>query len=297
VLTAAIALGIFAVLLAWPIPLVLSAAKWPSRAPGFALLLWQAIALAGGLSMIGSLLTFGLVPFGDTLRSGLLAASRSLTEGFHATGADIVSIVALGGAILLGVHLLLNLAFTVGVTGRERRRHRALVDILSSPSPDRPNTRLIDSTAPVAYCLPGSIDSLTVLSQGIVALLDDPQLHSVIEHERAHLRQRHSAVLLAFDAWRSSLPWFPIASRAQREVGTLVEMLADDAATRTASPDSLALALALVAGSDSIATSDRVARLLAGQPRLGIPQRALIGLTAVALVAVPTILLIVPSVA
>jgi len=219
VLTAAIALGVFAVLLAWPIPVALAAAKWPSRAPGFALLLWQGIALAGGLSMIGSLLTFGLVPFGNTLRTGLVNASQSLVHGFHATGADVVSIVALGGAILLGLHLLLNLAFTIGVTGRERRRHRALVDILSSPSPDRPNTRLIDSAAPVAYCLPGSIDSLTVLSQGIVSLLDDPQLHSVIEHERAHLRQRHSAVLLAFDAWRSSLPGFrsPVAPSARSE--------------------------------------------------------------------------------
>ena len=31
---------------------------------------------------------------------------------------------------------------------------------------------------------------------------------------------------MLFRAWRASLPWFPIADRAHREVGLLVEMLA-----------------------------------------------------------------------
>ncbi|HWD63325.1 MAG TPA: M56 family peptidase, partial [Humibacter sp.] len=66
-LIVAAALALLAVALAWPVPVALANARWPRRMPGAALVLWQAIALAGGLSMIGSLLVFGLMPFGDDL--------------------------------------------------------------------------------------------------------------------------------------------------------------------------------------------------------------------------------------
>lgn len=39
--------------------------------PFTAMVLWQAIALAGGLSMIGAMLVYGLEPIGDNLIAGL----------------------------------------------------------------------------------------------------------------------------------------------------------------------------------------------------------------------------------
>ncbi|MBN9633213.1 MAG: M56 family peptidase, partial [Actinobacteria bacterium] len=56
----AVVLGVLALALAWPVPLILARAKWPAAAPVLALALWQSIALAGGISMIGSLLIAGL---------------------------------------------------------------------------------------------------------------------------------------------------------------------------------------------------------------------------------------------
>lgn len=240
-------LAVLAVLLAWPVPIVLASAQWPAAAPGVALLLWQAIALAGGLSMIGALLTAGMVAFGDTLPTALAGFGRNLFSGSLPVGATFPEMFALAGAILLAVHLVLNLALTVVRTERQRRRHLQLVRLLSEPMPDRPGMRLIDHAAPVAYCLPGSARSITVLSAGLVALLDDDQLRAVIAHERAHVSQRHHLVLIAFRAWSSALPWFPITTRARDAVGALVEMLADDRARRQVPDDVLAATVVRVA--------------------------------------------------
>ena len=76
-ISTSIALAVFALALAWPVPILLSHAKWPTRAPATALVLWQAVALAGGLSMLGALLTFGLAPFGPDLVTGGISFAAS----------------------------------------------------------------------------------------------------------------------------------------------------------------------------------------------------------------------------
>ena len=91
---------------------------------------------------------------------------------------------------------------------------------------------------PLAYCVPG-IRTATVLTDGLVDALRADELAAVIAHERTHLDQLHHLVLLAFRAWHSALPWFPIANRAERAVVPLTEMLADDGARRATDDDSL----------------------------------------------------------
>jgi Zn-dependent protease with chaperone function len=262
--------------------------------------LWQAIAIAGGLSMIGALLTFGLAPYGHDLVSGAIGfASRA--QPLHLSSA-----LALSGALLLTAHLLLNLGLTVVRAERQRRRHAQLLRLLSSPIGSE-GDRLIDSPAPVAYCLPGALSSVTVVSAGLLELLDESETRAVIEHERAHVTQRHDVVLVLFRAWYASLPWFPIAYRAQREVGMLVEMLADDRARRISSDPVLARAIALVgAGRTAVEPgpwtaapsvdelSARIHRLQL--PPLPRPLEALVVAAAVALLAVPTVLLFAPAV-
>jgi Zn-dependent protease with chaperone function len=208
-LTAAAALILIAVLLAWPVPILLSRAAWPARAPGRALLLWQAVAVAGGLSMIGALWLVGRALLPDLpVLAGLPAAA-------------------------LAAYLLVHLAITVVQFERQRRRHLELLLLLSAPHPTQSRTRVLDDAAPVAYCLPRGIGSVTVLSQGLLDGLDPDELAAVIAHERAHVEQRHEVLLVAFKAWREALPWFPIAARAESEVAALVEMRADDSARRT----------------------------------------------------------------
>ncbi|HEV7566524.1 MAG TPA: M56 family metallopeptidase [Microbacteriaceae bacterium] len=311
-----VALAALALALAWPVPILLARAAWPARAPGIALVVWQAIALTGGLSMIGALLSYGLEPFGTNLVDGLRSFSTSLLAGSLPRGSGFSQMFALSGAILLGIHLLLNLATTFVRAERSRRRHRQLVALLSSPMPEHPGTRLLDHEAPVAYCLPGTTRSVTVLSAGLIAILSGEQLRAVIAHERAHASQRHHLVLLAFRAWRGSLPWFPIATRADEAVAILVEMLADDQARRVVSDDTLARSIAIVASespdaagaaaltpdgwstlaADSASASRRIARLVNEVKPIGFPARVFAVAAAVALVLLPTALLLSPAV-
>ncbi len=298
-LLASLALAVLAALLAVPVPLLLGRARWPARSPAVALILWQSIALAGGLSMIGALLVFGLAPFGDNLIAGCVALAGYLAG--NPSSAEVWHLFALWGAVLLSLHLGLTLVLTLVRSERQRRRHAQLVTLLSSPL--TATTRLIDSPTPVAYCLPGALSSVTVFSAGLVELLSDDELRAVIEHEKAHVVQRHDVVLVAFRAWHAALPWFPIASRAQREVGLLIEMLADDRARARVADPVLATAITLVGGAstpDSVAEASRpsdirlrVLRL--ALPPLPLPVEALVVGAAAALLGVPTLLLVLPA--
>ena len=217
---------LIAAALAAPVPIALARATWPTRFPARALLLWQGIALTGGLSMIGALAALGLA---------LLPATG--------IGAGIV----FGAAAALATYLLSHLAVTIAVVARSRRRHRELLGLLTSPHPTRASTLVLEDSVPLAYCVPRGWHSLTVLSRGLLDRLSSEELSGVIAHERAHLEQRHDVLLVAFRAWRSALPWFPIAARAAEEVDVLVELLADDRARKVVSDATLARAITAVA--------------------------------------------------
>lgn len=243
-IAAAAALGVLALALAWPVPVLLSRADWPTRSPATALALWQGIALGGGLAMIGSLLAFGASP-GDSLLGAAAVLVPHFTTGPLPAGFGVVHLAALTLAVGLALHLALNLGATAMRAERARRRQHRLVDLLSDPLPGSPGTRVLSHPVPVAYCVPG-IRTATVLSDGLVELLDDDELRAVLVHERAHLDQFHHLVLLAFRAWNAALPWFPIANRAERAVALLTEMLADDRARAAVGAEPLATALVQV---------------------------------------------------
>ncbi|KRE30745.1 M56 family metallopeptidase [Agromyces sp. Soil535] len=234
-------LGALAFALAWPVPVALSRASWPARAPAAALALWQAIALAGGLSMIGCLLAFGSAPAGS-LPAALGALAPHGFAGPIPPGFGVAQIAALTLAVAVALLLTLNLALTAVRAERERRRQHQLVDLLSDPMPGEPRTRVLAHPVPLAYCVPG-IRTATVLTHGLIEALQPDELAAVITHERTHLDQLHHLVRLAFRAWHSAIPWFPIANRAERAVVSLTEMLADDGARRAVGTDALRRAL------------------------------------------------------
>lgn len=223
-----------AVALAWPVPVLLARARWPMHAPARALLLWQAIGLAGGVSMIGALALIG----------------RAVAPE-HPLAAVIP-------AILLGCYLLAHLGATVVQVTRQRRRHLTLLQLLTAPHPTRARTRVIDEAAPVAYCIPRGAGSVTVLSQGLLDNLDPDELAAVIAHERAHVEQRHDILQLAFRAWRSALPGLPTAVLAETEVAAMVEMLADDRARREVRDEVVARAILRVGAADGSGETDSV---------------------------------------
>ena len=307
-------LAALAVALAWPVPVALSRAAWPARAPFAAMVLWQSIALAGGLSMIGAMLCYGLVPLGENLASGLRGLFRVFLGKESLDTLGVLHAFALSAAALLSAHLVFTLWLTYFRIQRQRRRHRDLLDVLSSPSRDRPDTVVISHQAPVAYCLPGGSRSVTVLSEGLLELLSPDELRAVLLHEQTHLAQHHHLLLWAFAAWRSALPWLPTSKLAQQAVSSLIEIMADDVALRSVDKSTLITAIALVASgsaqlpadtllADNAAqidtpstTSARLGKLLAPAPALSAGRQLLVIAGAVLLLAIPTALLLVPGV-
>ncbi|WP_445154607.1 M56 family metallopeptidase [Arthrobacter sp. Hor0625] len=319
-------LAVLAIALAWPVPILLSRAQWPARSPFTAMLLWQAIALAGGLSMIGAMLVYGLEPIGDNLLAGLKSLAGMVFRNEPTTALGFWHIFALSAAALLSAHLVFTLLLTYYKIQRQRRRHRELLALLASPSADGARTMVINHDSPVAYCLPGGARSVTVLSDGLMAALAPDELRAVLSHENAHLNQRHHLLLWAFAAWRQALPWLPTTRLAQEAVNSLIEMLADDVALKTESKATLIKAIAIVASGSTAApgapaarmafgpaesdggqpgatggagalvtTASRVSRLLSPQPPLPEALRYAVLGACVLLLAVPTALLIVPG--
>lgn len=301
-LVVAAVLGALALALAWPVPVALSRAAWPARAPAVAVALWQAIALAGGLSMIGCLLAIGSAPAGS-LPDAVAQLAPALLAGPIPAEFGVVQLAALTLAVAVAILLTLNLALTAVRAERERRRQHQLVDILSDPMPGEPRTRVLAHPVPLAYCVPG-IRTATVLTDGLIEVLAPDELAAVIAHERTHLDQLHHLVRLAFRAWHSALPWFPIANRAERAVVTLTEMLADDGARRAVGTLALRGALERVGNAgetgsfpESAGTAPDAAMLSARLDRLrddradvaGLPAgvRGLVVAASVMLVAVP----------
>lgn len=251
-IAAATALGLVAIVLAWPVPVLLPGATWAYRRPTVGLLVWQLVALVGGTSMIGSLVLLGAATFATDLPDAAAGMWKFVTDNELPEGSSVWSLLFLSGAIFLTAHLLLNLLVTIVYAERERARHAQLITLLSEPMIDRPGTRLIDTPAPVAYCLPGALTSITVLSAGLIQLLDEEELQAVIEHERAHVRLRHDIVLILFTAWKVSLQWLPTARNASREVALLLEMQADDKALKSVARVSLARAITVVSEGGSL---------------------------------------------
>ncbi len=304
----AVSLAVLAALLAWPVPALLARARWPRRDPLVALVCWQAIGLAGGLSMIGALLVHGLAPWGHSLPEAAwslvtLHPAADRVRGDHWVTLTLATVLALE---LLGVLLLSWVR-----TARARRRHRELLELVVQPSAELPDTRLLEHPAPVAFCIPGA-RPLLVLSSGMVAELDEDQLTAVVAHERAHLREHHHLLLLPFVAWEAALPVLPAAARAHAAVRELVEMRADDVALASLSGAvprrRLAQAIVAAAGgaggaavpSGALAVAGpgvraRVERLIEPPSPLPAPARWAALAAAGLLLLLPTALLLLPA--
>jgi Zn-dependent protease with chaperone function len=303
VILTSMALLALGVLLAEPVSRALAGAEWPSRDPVGALLLWQAVGLAGGLALLGAGVTFGLAPLGQSLPAAVATLGGYLARREWRAGLGSLQLVVLAGTALLAARLLGVLGLATYRTVRARRRHRNLLDVLTTPWPAMAGARVLAHPLPAAYCLPGLRSSRLVITQGAVAALAPAELAAVLAHEHAHLRERHDLVVLPFVAWGATAPWVPGMARAQLAVAALVEMRADDVARASSGEQALGDALRRVGDvaqftgraaltSFTAAAAGRLARLAHCPPRPSLPTRALPRLAAFVLVGLPTAILL-----
>jgi Zn-dependent protease with chaperone function len=295
----------------------LQRASWPRRSPAAAILLWQALGLAGGLAAVGAMLAVGVDEPGarptGVLRGlgalpGRMAAGQLLAP--HEPPLVFVAraaMLAAGFSLLLVLWWMLVTAFTAAIGAR--RRQRELLALLAHGDPKAPGALVVDYPAAAAYCLPG-IRSQIVVSVGTLDLLAPAELAAVLAHERAHLRARHDLVLIPFTSLRRAFPRSRVVAQAYRTVALLVEMMADDRALRVRGLLARELATALLrfgtsgtaelapAGALAAAEGEltaRVNRLLTPPPPLSRLVQAMVILAAALLVTAPLLLLVMPS--
>jgi Zn-dependent protease with chaperone function len=235
-----------------PVSFRLAGAGWTRRSPRPALVLWQAVCLTAGFSVVAGLVLLAVEPLGNTLIGAAWNWFAAMLTG--SLQVPVWRLVCGLAAASISLGLLAVVARTAVLTVRRRHAHRQVLDLLTQPPARSGRSRLaatsevriLDARAAVAYTLPGW-HSRVVLSAGLVDLLTEPELTAVVEHEQAHLRARHDLLVLPFQAWAVALGWIPGVRPAGSSVAELTEMLADDVAAGRTSRSSLASALAKVA--------------------------------------------------
>ena len=293
----ALAFTIVALVLSGPVPAMLTRASWPIRAPRAAIVLWQSIALAAVLSAFSA---------GIAIASRLFAPgpdgrpTATITSEIDALGWPlwVAYVIVFAVTLVIGGRLTFAVLQVAIATRRRRAHHRMVVDLVGKSQGN--HLRILDVAQPLAYCLPG-VRSRVVVSEGALNALGDNEMAAILSHERAHLRARHDLVLEMFTAVHAAFPRFVRSGNALDAVRLLIEMLADDAAVRTAGPTPLARALVACASGRTPSGA-----LAAGGPTTVLRLRRLGGrpnsravaatayLAAAAVLALPTLALAVP---
>jgi len=276
---------------------MLTRASWPIRAPRAAIVLWQSIALAAVLSAFSA---------GIAIASRLFAPgpdgrpTATITSEIDALGWPlwVAYVIVFAITLVIGGRLTFAVLQVAIATRRRRAHHRMVVDLVGKSQGN--HLRILDVAQPLAYCLPG-VRSRVVVSEGALNALGDNEMAAILSHERAHLRARHDLVLEMFTAVHAAFPRFVRSGNALDAVRLLIEMLADDAAVRTAGPTPLARALVACASGRTPSGA-----LAAGGPTTVLRLRRLGGrpnsravaatayLAAAAVLALPTLALAVP---
>ncbi|MUL82211.1 MULTISPECIES: M56 family metallopeptidase [unclassified Mycolicibacterium] len=162
-------------------------------------------------------------------------------------------------------------------TRRANCQHVEAVRIIGRPT-DHDGVVAITAEQPTAYCVSGGGQSAIVVTTAVLELLNPPALAAVLAHERAHLRGRHHHIIATLSTLAAALPRLPLMRAAARSVPALLEMCADDAATRKHGREPLLASLVTlstrhrlpdgVLAAAGTAVADRVARLM--QPRRAV---------------------------
>jgi hypothetical protein len=194
----------------------------------------------------------------------------------------------------------------------EARRRRGLArEHLRERAPDLPAglgaaTRgpllVLEDEYPDAWWMPGNPPQL-IVTTGALHRLTDHQLDAVLTHERGHARARHDWLLHLSTALATGFPRVPLFAHFCDQTHRLVELAADDTASRRCGHLTTALALielnqhrgVLSCASSHRLLGERVDRLLEPPPRLLRRQRALTSATAALVPLLPLLIVFGPG--
>lgn len=280
--------------------------QWTTRAPRLAIVTWQCLTASVLVAVIsaGIALLVPSVHFTADLAQLLRACIDTLRARYTTPAGIAAGITGIGVSGAVTLRVLLALTSTLIRSARWRRHHVAALAVLSGPAPF-PDAVVLIEDAPVVYCVPGA-QARIVLTTGAMRQLSHAELQAVLLHERAHLRQRHHLVLAWTAALRQAFPWSRLAMIAHEETIRLVELLADDTATRSSDRLDLAAALLRLASSSSprfaLGAADsnaaqRIRRLIDPPRRVSPARTNSTYVLALTMLLLPALTLIAPAVA
>ncbi|MFJ3670653.1 M56 family metallopeptidase [Streptomyces sp. NPDC090106] len=288
-------------------PRLLARADWADREPVVALWAWQC-AVAAVLLCCALSMTLSAAAAWQAVRGHVFApAPRAVVEAY-ALGAGGTWAAATAVTLALGGAWTAAMLVREVVRARRRRRSRRAELVVRSPllpGEERTTGRLmvLEGERSDAWWLPGSTPRL-VITTAALRRLKGRQLDALVAHEEGHAQARHDWLLHCSAALAGGFPQVPVFAAFRDEMHRLVELAADDMASRRFGRLTTALALVELNEDRGVfgpvpaphaLVPQRVNRLLTPPDRLTAARRLGLTATAALVPVIPVLVAFVPG--
>jgi Zn-dependent protease with chaperone function len=303
-----LALLVLAGLAAVATPRLLSRSSWPDGEPVLGLWVWQCVVAAVLLCCVLAM-SLSAAAAWQAVRGHVFApAPHGVVEAYglgeQGPWAGLLAVLLACGGAWTGAMLLREVH---EARLRRRQRHAELRERAprlpgEEPSEEDPLV-VLEGVKPDAWWLPGSAPQL-VITTAALRRLKGRQLDAILEHEQGHARARHDWLLHCSAALATGFPQVPVFAAFRDQVHRLVEMAADDAASRRYGRLTIALALVELNEDSGVfgptptplaQVPHRVQRLLSPVPRLRVAQRLRMTAVASLVPVIPLLVAFVPA--
>ncbi|MFF7473088.1 M48 family metalloprotease [Streptomyces sp. NPDC008092] len=288
-------------------PRLLARADWTDREPVVSLWVWQCVVAAVLLCCALSM-TLSAAAAWQAVRGHVFATAPSGVVDAYALGtagpwAAVTAVALACAGLWSGAMLVREIA---RARARRNRQHAELLvrsPLLPGEEPADGRLVVLEGERPDAWWLPGAAPQLVVTTAAL-RRLKGRQLDAVLAHEQGHARARHDWLLHCSAALAGGFPQIPVFAAFRDEMHRLVELAADDVASRR--HGRLTTALALVELNEDRGVfgpgptphahvPQRVDRLLAAPDRLPAWHRLRLTATAALVPVIPVLVALVPS--
>ena len=281
--------------------------RWAARAPLSGIVVWLAAAwsVIVATALAGLSLAVDSTAIGTQFSHMIGACVIRLRSAYATPGGSLAAWPGLIAAAVVTVWAAVAAVRYLGTDRRFALRHAEAARVVGRKAPAL-DAVLVEHAVPAAYSIASRPPTVVVTSAALRAL-DAAQLAAVLAHEQAHLRARHQLLQALARIARRAAPFLPLCRHADEQVATLIELHADDVATRVSGPAPLAAALAILATATpadpspgmSATSADvlaRIHRLVRPAVPAGPLRRRLLGAVALALAIGPVLLALVPAI-
>ncbi|WP_306334562.1 M56 family metallopeptidase [Streptomyces sp. KL118A] len=302
-----VALLLLGALTAVVAPRMLARADWPEREPVVALWAWQCV-VAGVLLCCALSMVLSAAAAWQAVRGHVFAPAPHAVVEAYALQAPGPWAAATAVALACGG------VWTAAMLAREIvrarvRRSGSRAELLERspllPGEEPGSNRLVvlEGERPDAWWLPGQAPQLVVTTAAL-RRLKGRQLDAVLAHEQGHAQARHDWLLHCSGALAIGFPQVRVFAAFRDEMHRLVELAADDVASRRFGRLTIALALVELNEDRGVFgpcpahqahVPQRVHRLLAARPRLTTGRRLRLTATAALVPVIPVLVTFVPG--